>query len=125
MGHDEPIQIAKRFFHAYNTFDIECLKDIVTEDVLWEHRNRFKGQGSDDLISSIQKFSSKVPGRAFSDIKRWAINGDTIFVEHRWQGTPAIDVPDFGWEAGKPTGLDCLSILVLSQGKIVEWTDYA
>ena len=123
---DHPLLgLASRFFQAYNEVDSNRLTELLVEDVIWEHRNRFKGHGRKGLLDSIIEFSVKAPNRIFSEHSRWAVQGATLFMEHRWEGIPAIDVPGFGWKAGELVNLDCLSVLVFKEGKVVEWIDYA
>ncbi|KAJ5974806.1 hypothetical protein N7481_008513 [Penicillium waksmanii] len=126
MAEHKYLDVAKRFFDAYNVSDSSTIAEIVDPDLLWAHSNRFKGQGRDALLKSIEEYSANVPGRAFYAPARWAVNGNVLFLEHKWEGFPAIDVPTFGWIAGTQASLDCLSVLVFD-GKdvIIEWTDYA
>lgn len=53
------------------------------------------------------------------------MNNDIIFVKHTWHGVSAVDFAAFGWTKGVPATLDCCSLLVLRDEKIVEWSDYA
>ena len=125
MESNELLAQANRFFQAYNTTDIESLEEMVSEDVRWEHHNRFKGRGKESLMQSIRDFAAKAPGRKFSEPTRWAINGETVFIEHKWHAVPKVAVPSFGWTEGVPATLDCLGLLVFSAGKVIEWSDYA
>ncbi|KAJ5763363.1 hypothetical protein N7533_002044 [Penicillium manginii] len=126
MAEHKYLDVAKRFFDAYNASDASNITEVVDSDLLWAHSNRFKGQRRDALLKSIEEYSANVPGRAFSAPARWALNGNVLFLEHKWEGVPAIDVPGFGWKAGTRASLDCLSVLVFDEkDRIVEWTDYA
>ena len=125
MDSDDFVETAKRFFKAYNTMDIKQLEEMISDDLHWEHHNRFKGQGKKGLTKSIRDIAEKVPGRYFAESKRSARNGETVFLEHSWHGTPAQDVPAFGWTKGVPATLDVVSVFKFSGGKIVEWGDYA
>ena len=125
MESNELLAKANLFFQAYNTTDIASLEDFVSEDVCWEHHNRFKGQGKESLMQSIGDFAAKVPSRYFSEPTRWAVNVETVFIEHKWHALPKVAVTSFGWTGGVPVTLDCLGLLVFSAGKAVEWSDYA
>lgn len=124
MDSDAILVTAKRFFEAYNNLEINHLEEILSENVHWEHHNRFKGDGRDGLLRSIKDIAEKIPGRAFSEPKRCAVNGDTVFLEHSWHGVPAVDLPAFGWTKGVATSLDVCSVFVFSAGKIIDWGDY-
>ena len=124
MDDDTIVVTAKRFFEAYNSMDTNHLEEILSENVHWEHHNRFKGDGREGLLQSIKDIAGKIPGRTFSGPKRWAVNGETVFIEHSWHGLPAVDLPAFGWTKGVPASLDVCSVFVFSGGKIVEWSDY-
>ena len=119
------VATVNQFFQAYNTIDIKYLEGIISDDIHWEHHNRFKGQGKEALMQSIRDFAEKAPGRIFTEPTRWAVNGDSVFIEHKWHAVPASDLPLFGWTKGVPATLDCVSLFVFSAGKIVEWSDYA
>lgn len=126
MAEHKYLNVAKRFFDVYNASDASAISEVVDANLLWGHSNRFKGQGRDALLKSIEEYSANVPGRAFSAPARWAVNGNVLFLEHKWDGVPAIDVPGFGWKAGIRASLDCLSVLVFDEEDwIVEWADYA
>lgn len=125
MEPNELLQFANRFFGAYNAVDTNTLATLISEDLHWEHHNRFKGSGKEGFLDSIRKFDKTVPGRYFAEITRWAANGDVIYVEHKWHGTPAEDMEAFGWKAGAATGFDCCGVLVFKDGVIVEFSDYA
>lgn len=124
MNNDALVVTAKRFFEAYNSLDTNLLEEILSENVHWEHHNRFKGDGREGLLQSIKDIAGKIPGRAFSEPRRWTVNGETVFLEHSWHGVPAVDLPAFGWSKDVHTSLDVCSVFVFSAGKIIEWSDY-
>ena len=70
----ELLRKVEQVFQNYN------MKSATANDVICGHQNKF--QGSDQRTSST-------PGRHFSPVKRWAVNGDTIWNNHIWCGTPA------------------------------------
>ena len=119
------LDTAKRFFEAYNDLDTNYLEGLLTENVHWEHHNRFKGSGREKLLQSIKDIADKVPGRTFAEPTRWAVNGEVVYLEHSWSGDPEVDLDAFGWKKGVPASLDVVSVFVFSGGKIVEWSDYA
>lgn len=102
MSDTEYLGQVNQFFSAYNAFDIQVLTNLLHDDIQFEHRNRFKGQGRSQLLASIEEFAQKVPRRGFSGAQRWAVQDITLFLE-----------------------LDCLSLLTFERGKFVEWIDYA
>ena len=65
------------------------------------------------------------PGRRFEDPARWAANGDIIAIEHDLRATPTEDVAAFGWKANEAISLETCSVLVVKDGKLIEWSDYA
>jgi ketosteroid isomerase-like protein len=125
METEQYLAFANRFFQAYNEVDFKKIGELVSEDLHWEHHGRFKGEGKERLLVQIREFSQMVPGRYYAEPTRWAVNGDIIFIEHKAHGTPAVDVALFGWKAGEPVTVDFCSLLVLKDGKVVEWSDYA
>ncbi len=125
MADNQNLTFANRFFQAYNNVDSTTIGELVSEDVHFEHHGRFKGQGKEKLLDQILTFSKMVPGRYFGGPTRWAVNGDFIFIEHKAYGTPAVDVALFGWKAEEPVTMECCTLLVLKDGKMVEWSDYA
>ncbi|KAJ5654758.1 hypothetical protein N7490_001761 [Penicillium lividum] len=121
MAAHKYLDVAKRFFDAYNAPDTSTITEVVDADLLWAHSNRFKGQGCRALFKSIEEYSANVPERDFSAPARWAVNGNVLFLEHKWEGLPDMDVPGFGWKAGIRVFLDCLSVLVFNgEDRIVE-----
>ncbi len=120
----ELVELVERFFHAYNDVDMDTLAALLTDDVHWEHHNRFTGDGREPLLSSIQQISDKMPDRHFSELSRWAVNGNVVFCEHRWFTVPLESDPNWGWEAGVPFSMDAASVFVVTDGLIVEWSDY-
>lgn len=116
---------ANRFFQAYNDVGIITIGELISENLHWERHGRFKGPGKEKLLDQIQKLSEMVPGRHSDGPTRWAVNGDVISIEHKLHGTPVVDFLIFGWKAHEVVTLDCCSILVLRDGKIIEWSDYA
>lgn len=125
MEANQYLAFANRFFQAYNDVDTQTIRDLVSDDIHFEHHSRFSGQGKEKLLDQIQNFSKIIPGRYFTEPTRWAVNGDVIFVEHTAHGTPVADIAVFGWKAGESVAMDCCSLLVLKDGKIVEWSDFA
>ena len=125
MENNKLLAKANQFFESYNTVNIKSLEELVSDDIHWEHHNRFKGQGKKGLMQSIRDFAKKAPGRYFSERTRWAINGEIVFTEHKWHAVPVAAVPSFGWTEGVPVTMDCCALLVFKDGKIIEYSDYA
>jgi hypothetical protein len=96
MAEHKYLDVTKRFFDAYNASDTSTITEVVNADLLWAHSNRFNGQGRDALLKSIAEYSANVPGRAFSASAGWAVNGNVLLLEHKWEGVSAIDLPVFG-----------------------------
>ena len=124
MRSNELVQILEAFRVAYNAVDIPALESLVAEDVRGEHHNRFKGVGRAPLMQSILDFAERMPGRYFDPPTRFAINGQSIFVERVWRATPVKSDPAWGWEEGVSTSMDTCSVYVIEGGRIVEWGDY-
>ena len=124
MNVDELLGLTEVFRLAYNAVDIETLGAAVADDIQWGHQNRFKGAGRDGLLNSVREFADKMPGRYFDAPIRYAANGTTIFVEHRWHAVPVESGPAWGWEKGVAFSMGTCSVFVIRDGKIVEWTDY-
>jgi len=116
--------IATRFFDAYNAADADALREVAADDIHWEHHNKFQGKGLEGLLQSIKSFLDRAPDRRFTEPSRTAENGDCLFIEHQWKGTPAVTDPRWRWEEGVPRTSDVLSLLVIRDGKVVEWSDY-
>lgn len=125
MDPEQCLAFANRFFKAYNAVDVKTIAELLSDDVYWEHHGHFKGHAKESLLEQIQTFIKMIPGRCYAEISRWAVNGDIIFIEHKGGGTPVVDIETFGWKAGEPATMDFVTLLVLKDGKIVEWSDYA
>ena len=125
MNSDQYMDIAARFFKAYNDVDTDTMSTLIANDMHWEHHNRFKGTGSERLLQSIRDLSETVPGRYFTDVTRWASSGNVIYLEHQWHGTPITDFVLMGWKAGVQVTLECCAVIKIQDGLIVEWSDYA
>jgi hypothetical protein len=67
----------------------------------------------------IGDFGKKAPCRYFSEPTRWAINGETVLIEHKWHAVPAVGVPSFGWTEGVSVTMDCCALLAFKYGKII------
>jgi len=118
------IEIAHQFFDAYNASDIASLEALLSEDVRWEHHNRFKGAGRAALIRSIKEIAQTTPGRRFTEPTRWASSENLIYLEHQWHAVPTAANAMFGWQPGVPFSMDAVSVFVFADGKIIEWSDY-
>ena len=125
MSPEQLLDAVERFRVAYNDVDIETIRTLVSEDLHWEHHNRFKGLGADGFLESVKKFADLLPGRYFAEPIRSAVNGQVVFTERQWHGVPTVSDPTWKWEAGKPVTLDSLSVFAFEGDKIVEWSDYA
>jgi hypothetical protein len=124
MDTNEVLAVLERFRAGYNEMNIPELEAVLSQDVKWGHRNRFKGEGRLALIQSMRDFSAKTPGRYFSDFGRFAIKGDTAFVEQTWHAVPAADDAAWGWKKGTPFSMQTCSVFVLDGDQIVDWSDY-
>jgi hypothetical protein len=124
MPNDELLNILEAFRVAYNEVDIAGLEGLVAEDLHWEHHNRFKGHGRASFVQSVRDFADKTPGRYFAEPVRFAVNDQTVYIEHTWHATPAHSDPAWGWEKGVPTSMDTCSVFVVIDGLIAEFSDY-
>ena len=120
----ELLDLANRYFKAYDDLDVSVMSELLADDVHWEHHNRFKGAGRAGLLESIERIASLAPDRRFGPIRRSASKGSVLIVEHDWRCTPRQADAQRGWEAGRPFQMDVVSLLVIKQGKIVEWSDW-
>lgn len=118
-------ELTQRFFQAYNDMDLSVLETLLADDVRWGHRNRFSGSGRNELIKSFQDIQTVVPERQFGEILRSAESANIFYCEHRWDATPAVDDPSWGWKPGVPVFMDVVSVLTFEDGRIVAWVDYA
>lgn len=118
------LSLVEAFYQAYNDVDITALEGLVSDDIHWEHHNRFTGSGKAGLMESLREWAERVPGRRFGPALRHAQNGELLFVEHQWFAVPAADNDQFGWKAGETVTMDTASVFVVRDGKIVEWSDY-
>ena len=123
MEANEIIEAIERYRMAYNEVDVTALEALLSEGVIWGHRNKFKGQGRAELLRSVAEFSKKAPDRHFAPYGRTAVNGNIVFAEQTWHATPVQSDPAWGWEAGVPVKMETCSLFVFDNGKIVEWTD--
>ena len=118
------LALVDRFFTAYNDMDLDTFASLLTDDIHWEHHNRFLGKGAEPLVQSIRDIHAKLPNRRFGEVTRWSATDDTIYTEHDWTATPVESDPSWGWEAGIETSMDCVSVFVFEGGRIKEWSDY-
>lgn len=86
---------------------------LLTEDIHWEHHNRFQGAEKKPLLASIREIHAKLPDRRFGSVTCWAQNGDIIYPEHDWTATPVVTELAWGWEEGVATSMECVSVFVL------------
>ena len=124
MTSTDLLVLAKRYFKAYDDLNIAVMSELLADDVHWEHHNRFKGAGKSGLLESIERIAGLAPDRRFGPIKRSAGADSRLFVEHDWRCTPKEADVQRGWEAGKPFKMDVVSLVVVDQGRIVEWSDW-
>ena len=124
MSSEDLLKLLEAFRVAYNEVDIPALEALVAEDLHWEHHNRFKGHGRAAFVQSVRDFAAKTPGRHFAEPVRFAVNGQTAYIEHTWHAVPAHSDPAWGWEKGVPTSMDTCSVFVIDNGVIVEFSDY-
>lgn len=96
----------------------------MTDDIHFEHHNRFQGKGREALLGSIRDIQVKLPDRRFGKSTRWAVNGDVVYAEHDWSATPAVTDEAWGWEAGVGTLMDVVSVFVFEGSRVKEWSDY-
>lgn len=47
------MEVVKRFFQAYNEVDVDSLRLMLSDDLYFEHHNRFKGNGKEALLNPI------------------------------------------------------------------------
>ncbi len=124
MSTDDLLRILEAFRVAYNEVDIQALETLVADNLHWEHHNRFKGHGRAGFVQSVRDFAEKTPGRYFAAPARFAVNEQTIYIEHTWHAVPAHSDPAWGWEKDVPVSMDTCSVFVIKDGKIVEFSDY-
>ena len=123
MNQQEMLAAIEKFRVAYNDVDIDSLHGLLSDKVKWGHRNRFSGEGRDELLRSIENFARKLPGRRFGEYGRTAVNGSFVFAEQTWHGVPAEDNPAWGWQAGVPVTMETCTLFAFENGQITEFTD--
>lgn len=117
-------ELVDRFFTGYNDMDEDALRALLAEDITWGHRNKFSGEGREELIASFRQIGDAMQSRNFGPVIRWAENGNTFYCEHQWFAVPAIDDPAWGWKKGEPFSMYAASIITFDGDKIVDWVDF-
>ena len=124
MTEQNNLAIIEAFFEAYNSTDLKTLRSLLHQDIHWEHHNRFRGKGCEGLLKSIADWSVRAPGRHFGPILRTAGNSELTYVEHRWFAVIEQESEEFTWKAGDKIEFDAVSVLVVRDSLVVEWSDY-
>jgi len=119
------IELAEKYVDAYNRADFDALKELVTEDVHVIHHNRgVEVTGRDNVVELYKGYGGAFPDRSFYDRRGISELADgRVLIEHSWGGTAAADVP--GWAAtGEKIGLEIVTFLTFSDGKIADYHDF-
>ncbi|MGH9281806.1 MAG: nuclear transport factor 2 family protein [Acidimicrobiales bacterium] len=116
--------VVDEFVDAYNAQDFVRLQDVFSEDVYVIHHNRgVEAKSKQELFGLFEAFGAAFPDRRFHNQRRRLVDGDTVVVEHTWEGTAAADVPGFA-AAGDVARLDLCTVITIRHGRVVEYHDY-
>ncbi|NKQ54402.1 nuclear transport factor 2 family protein [Amycolatopsis sp. K13G38] len=118
------LEIAERFFDAYNRADTEAMGSLLADDLSFGHHNRFRGTGKAKMLATFSHFADQIPGRRYNPVLRFSAGPDFIFCEHTWTGVPKEDSTEWGWKAGEEFTGEVLTVLGFRDGLITEWYDY-
>jgi hypothetical protein len=116
----------ERYVEAYNAQDWTALEQVFAPDLHFEHVGRgFSFETSGELIATLKAFASDyLPDRAFGEATRMNVAGDTVYREHLWSGTLAVDLEGFGKAGDRIADRLCAVFTVNADGRIGEYLDY-
>jgi hypothetical protein len=126
MTDTDPGAVVERFVAAYNDFDFDAMSDALAPDLHFEHVGRgFVFETRDELIGALRTFAAEyLPDRAFGEATRVSVAGSTVYREHLWSGTLAVDLPGFGKKGDAISDRLCAVYTVGAEGTITEYLDY-
>lgn len=118
-----PREVVEKYLDAYNAYDIDTLETLLDEKVELQHHNRgFQTSGRADTVALYRGTPDVIPQRQLVDRTALIVDGDTVVVQHRFVGTPKVDVP-FG-AAGEEFSVDLVTVFRVSDGRVVSYEDY-
>jgi steroid delta-isomerase-like uncharacterized protein len=120
----DKLDVVEKLIAAFNGPDFEALDALLADDIVFAHKNKgMEGGSKAQILSNIKMMNEAFPGRTISATKRGAVVGDVVFREATWGGVAAVDVPGFA-QAGEKAHLDTMTIFVIRDGQIHEWSDF-
>lgn len=120
-----PGALAESWRTAYNTLDLVALSEILHPRIALVHH----GQGPltigrDAVIERLAAAAQgPFPDRRFSEPRRVTISEDTAVVEYDWEAEAVRDVEGLA-NAGESVTMRICAVVVVREGRIVEYTEY-
>lgn len=119
----QKLEFIEALHHAYNEHDFDTLTDMLDADFIASHVGRLEPINKAEFVASFPEVLRLFPDRRLLETTRCAVNGDVVFRETGWEGTPQGDLPD-GAKAGRKMKIEVCSIMVVREQKLLEWKDF-
>ncbi len=120
-------KLIEQFIEYYNSFEIEQMIDLFTEDCIFENISNSSGSilchGKPELQEIASKACALFKERK-QTITNWVISKDKVAVEIDYIAILAIDLPN-GLKAGDSLRLKGVSIYEFEDGKIKRLVDFS
>ena len=127
MDADEKQTLIERYLNAYNSFDIDCMMEVIHDNI--EFKN-VSGNETNTSASGINEFrklaeqSQQLFSSRKQTVTKWDLEGNGASVEVDYTGVLAVDLPN-GMKVGETLQLKGRSEFVFRDGKIYRLTDYS
>lgn len=120
-------KIVESYIHFYNSFQIDEMADLFTEDCLFQNISNASGsiecRGKEELLKLATKSALLFKERKLV-VTNWVIGENKIAVEIDYIATLAHDLPN-GLKQGERLELKGVSIYEFEAGKIKRLADFS
>lgn len=127
MNQNNLKMVVEEFIKYYNSFEIEKMLDLFTEDCIFENISNATGsirtEGKQEL-RNIASQASKIFKKRQQTVTNWVLGKDKICIEIDYEGTLAADLPN-GLKTGDTLKVKGVSIYEFENGKIKRLADFS
>jgi steroid delta-isomerase-like uncharacterized protein len=125
--HSSERALVERFVELYNSFKIDEMVDLFTEDCLFQNISNSSGitecRGQEDLRKLAQQSATIFSSRK-QTVTNWVIGDNQVAVEIDYVATLTQDLPN-GLKKGTTLNLKGVSIYEFESGKIKRLVDFS
>jgi ketosteroid isomerase-like protein len=127
MHIDEKRALLERYLNAYNSFDIECMMELIHQDI--EFKNVSGGEvnasaSGKNKFRALAEQSKRLFSSRKQTVTRFDLDGDGASLEIDYVGVLAANLPN-GMKVGETLQLAGCSEFDFRDGKIYRLTDYS